>query len=100
MFGPKAVVFAADNLHGPDIDTVRLWKKQNSYVFEFHNQAQCIKVVAEIYKKLKEKENETKQIPFMLSINGLSMMPLLIVCMDTAVWKVNNTSVKITIGSR
>ena len=66
MFGPKAVVFAADNLHGPDVDTVRLWKKQKSYQFEFQNQERSIMMVSEIYKKLKEKHKESRPIPFMM----------------------------------
>ena len=57
---------AADNLHGPDVDTVRLWKKQKSYQFEFQNQERSIMMVSEIYKKLKEKYKESRPIPFMM----------------------------------
>ena len=41
-------------------------KKQKSYLFEFQNQEKSIKMVSEIYKKLKEKQKESRPIPFML----------------------------------
>ena len=65
MFGPKAVMWVSDNNWGPSIDTVRAWRKQNSISFDFSKPETNIKLVAEIYKKYKEKNGESRAIPFL-----------------------------------
>ena len=66
IFGLKAVIFAAENLHSPNIDTVRLWKTKNTTVFDFSDQQMSIKFISKIYKEMKENNNDLMPIPFML----------------------------------
>ena len=66
MFGPKCAMFAADNWHGPHIDTVRQWKKVNTKPFDFDSPQTNLKLVAELYKSLKIKHEETRPIPFLM----------------------------------
>ena len=73
MFGPKAVMWVSDNNWGPSIDTVRAWRKQNSISFDFSKPETNIKLVAEIYKKYKEKNGESRAIPFLFEEDETSI---------------------------
>ena len=48
MCGPKAVIHVSANLWGPDIDTVKEWKRKHAILFDFGKPFQNIKLVAEI----------------------------------------------------
>jgi len=65
MFGPKACTFVADNLVGPHVHTVQLWRNCNLKPMSLSDPRSVFKVTAEIYKALKEKLNEDKQVPFL-----------------------------------
>ena len=65
MFGPKACSFVADNLVGPHVHTVQLWRNCNLKTFSLSDPAKVFKLTATIYKSLKEKVNEDGKVPFL-----------------------------------
>ena len=67
MCGPKAVIHASDNLWGPDIDTVKRWKRKHAIHFDFGKALQNIKLVSEIYKQFKQNNKETRPVPYLLA---------------------------------
>ena len=66
MFGPKACTFVADNLVGPHVHTVQLWRNCNLKPMSLSDPRSVFKVTAGIYNALKEKLNEDKQVPFLI----------------------------------
>ena len=45
--------------------TLRLWKKDNTTIFDFSDEQKSVKFVSQIYKELKEENGYTMPIPFM-----------------------------------
>ena len=67
MCGPKAVIHVSDNLWGPDIDTVKRWKRKHAIHFDFGKALQNIKLVAEIYKQFNQNNKETRPVLYLLA---------------------------------
>ena len=55
IFGPKAVIFAAENLHAQTLTLFGSGKRKAPLVFDFSDQQKSIKFMSEIYKEMKKR---------------------------------------------
>ena len=60
MFGPKAIVFAADNLHGPDIDNLRLGRNKTvMFLNSITKPESCCRILQKVERKGKRDQADS-----------------------------------------
>ena len=62
---PRICNLLADNLGGPNSETIKLWTKKNSFEYDFSNFEKTFEFIASLYKSCKIRIQESRKVPYL-----------------------------------
>ena len=65
MGGAKICDLLADNLGGPNSETIKLWTKKNSFEYDFSNFKKTVEFIVSLYKSCKIRIQESRKVPYL-----------------------------------
>ena len=63
--GARICNLLADNLGGPNSETIKLWTKKNSFEYDFSNFKKTVEFIASLYKSCKIRIQELRKVPYL-----------------------------------